>query len=296
VTGWALEVRLPESIAAAVVEFMIGPLLEAPTVGGKALQRELAGYLVEATWRVWRRVSLDEPSRKSHPYWTEEAAGRRGVDGFRRRAPRAAATPHEQPRLRLGPLRRRARPPAVGCGAASGNTVRMRILVAEDDAATRMLLVAMLTGLGHQCTEASDGEQAWRSFLDVAPDVVITDRNMPVVDGLELCRRIRSEPQGQRVSILLVTAHGTAPEVLEGIAAGADDYLLKPVEPFILRVRLLAAERVAGLHRQLEDAAMELVRRNAELSVTARTDVAAERVRRRVAAINHGPGAQGPAS
>lgn len=148
----------------------------------------------------------------------------------------------------------------------------MRVLVAEDEPATRMLLTAAITALGHECIAACDGEAAWAAFLEQTPDVVVTDRRMPVADGLELCRRIRSQPHGQRVSILLVTAADRPEEVLAGIEAGADDYLVKPVEPFVLKVRLTAAERVAALHRQLGAAAAELARRNAELAVTARTD------------------------
>lgn len=148
----------------------------------------------------------------------------------------------------------------------------MDVLLAEDDAATRMLLRAIIDRLGHRCIDAEDGEVAWQAFVDHEPDVVITDRHMPGLSGTALCRRIREHPRGMRTSIILVTGDGGAADVIDGVAAGADDYLVKPVEEFVLQVRLLAAERVARLHRQLEEASDALVRKNVELQATARTD------------------------
>lgn len=148
----------------------------------------------------------------------------------------------------------------------------MRVLIAEDDAVTRMLLMTTVSGLGHECFEASDGGEAWSAYLKVRPEVLITDRNMPVLDGLELCRRVRSHTFGHLISIILVTGRGSDHEVLEGVQAGADDYLIKPVEPLDLQVRLIAAERLTILHRRLAEASRELMRTNDELAKTARTD------------------------
>lgn len=148
----------------------------------------------------------------------------------------------------------------------------MRVLIAEDDAVTRMLLTATVSGLGHECFEACDGGQAWSAYLKVRPEVLITDRNMPVLDGLELCRRIRSDTFGHLISIILVTGRSGADEVLEGVQAGADDYLIKPIDLLDLHVRLIAAERLTKLHRRLAEAGRELIQANDELARTARTD------------------------
>jgi diguanylate cyclase (GGDEF)-like protein len=81
---------------------------------------------------------------------------------------------------------------------------------------------------------------------------------MPGVDGPELCRRVRHELSDQYVYVVLITALGNHEQVLEGMSAGADDYLVKPVDPFSVRTRLVAAERVTALHRQLVEVQTKL--------------------------------------
>ena len=148
----------------------------------------------------------------------------------------------------------------------------MKILVADDDPTSRLLVVAALNSLGHDCIEARDGEEAWVSFQADQPDVVITDRMMPEIDGLELCRRIRGDDLGLYTYVVLTTALGAQGDILAGMEAGADDYLTKPVDPFDLQTRLIAADRTTRLHRQLARYREELERLNAHLAVVARTD------------------------
>lgn len=149
----------------------------------------------------------------------------------------------------------------------------MRILIADDDATSRLLLKAMASKLGHECLVAEDGSSAWELLSSEGIDVLLTDWMMPGVDGPELCRRVRDELSGHYIYIVLITGLGHPEQVLEGMGAGADDYLVKPVDPFAVQTRLVAAERVTALHRQVADFRAELERVNLELLGLSLTDV-----------------------
>jgi two-component system chemotaxis response regulator CheY len=140
----------------------------------------------------------------------------------------------------------------------------VKVLVVDDDLGSLLVAQATVRSLGHDCLTAADGQQAWETFRLHRPDVVITDRTMPGLDGLELCRRIRLHPDGYTYVVLL-TALGNPDDVLAGMSAGADDYLTKPLDPLALEARLLAGQRVSDLH-------IELSRARVELSRQARTD------------------------
>ncbi|MEY2478725.1 MAG: hypothetical protein QOG87_4040 [Actinomycetota bacterium] len=148
----------------------------------------------------------------------------------------------------------------------------MQILVADDDRASRLGVRASLEKLGHDADLVGDGEAAWDLYRNGGADVVITDRVMPGLDGLELCRRIRAEPVGGYTYIVMMAGRAQHGEVLAAMEAGADDYLTKPVDPFHLQAGLVAAKRVTGLHRQLERYRTELERLNADLADLARRD------------------------
>jgi two-component system, cell cycle response regulator len=148
----------------------------------------------------------------------------------------------------------------------------MHILVADDDRTSQVVVRASLERLGHDPVLVDDGEAAWSHYQASGADVVITDRVMPGLDGLELCRRIRAEPTGRYTYIVLMTGMADRADVLAGMEAGADDYLTKPVDPFDLQAGLVAAQRVTGLHRQLERYRAELERLNADLADLARRD------------------------
>ena len=148
----------------------------------------------------------------------------------------------------------------------------MLILVADDDRTSQVLVRVSLEKLGHDPVLVNDGEAAWAQYCATGADVLITDRVMPGLDGLELCRRIRAEPTGGYTYIVLMTGMADRADVLAGMEAGADDYLTKPVDPFDLQAGLVAAQRVTGLHRQLERYRFELERLNADLADLARRD------------------------
>lgn len=148
----------------------------------------------------------------------------------------------------------------------------MRILVIDDDPTITALLSSALRMVGHEPLVAEDGEQGWERFLAESPDVVLTDRSMPGIDGIELCRRIRTLDRRTYPYVILITAMGTRDEIVEGMEAGADDYLVKPPDPFELRLRLMAATRVTAVHRRLAQLTDELQAANDLLDRLARTD------------------------
>ncbi|HVN87826.1 MAG TPA: sigma 54-interacting transcriptional regulator [Candidatus Binatia bacterium] len=131
----------------------------------------------------------------------------------------------------------------------------MKILVVEDDATTRTLLQHVLTARGHQVSAYSDAESAWEVYQREAFPLAIIDWLLPKMDGLQLCRCMRAHPHGDRSVIMVFTARDQ-PEDLEAVLdAGADDYLMKPVDIRRLNVRLTIAERHVDsvLSRKLVD-------------------------------------------
>jgi diguanylate cyclase (GGDEF)-like protein len=150
----------------------------------------------------------------------------------------------------------------------------VKILVVDDELVSRLVVQAAVERLGHRWVAASDGEEAWRHFDDDRPDVLITDLLMPGADGLELCRRVRASAETGYTYIILATMLGGHEDVVRGMEAGADDYFVKPVEPFDLQAKLIAAERVTALHA-------ELGRYRAELAKLARTDALTQLANRR---------------
>ena len=142
----------------------------------------------------------------------------------------------------------------------------MRVLVADDDSGARLVAKTVVEELGHECMEAANGGEAWDMFTQYQPQVLVTDRMMPPgLDGLQLCRAVRDSEQNIYTYIVLLTSMARTDEILAGIDAGADDYVIKPLDPFTLHSRLLVAQRVTSLH-------LELGRYRAELAKQAQTD------------------------
>ena len=148
----------------------------------------------------------------------------------------------------------------------------MRVLIADDDPTSRLLLKAMVSKLGHEFVVAEDGSSAWDVLASGGIDVLLTDWMMPGVDGPELCRRLRNEVGGGYIYIVLTTGLDHPEDVLEGMSAGADDYLTKPVDKFAVQTRLVAAERVTELHGQLAHTPAQLEQANLELLEQSLTD------------------------
>lgn len=151
----------------------------------------------------------------------------------------------------------------------------MKILIAEDDAVSMLILETAVKRLGHTALVARDGLRAYETLLEHAPDIVISDWMMPGIDGIELCHRIRATEAGQGVEytyFIFMTSLGGKQHFLEGMQAGADDYLTKPIDMDELEARLLAASRVTSLHRRLSRQNAELERLSQANHEAARTD------------------------
>ncbi|WP_309075635.1 diguanylate cyclase [Paenarthrobacter sp.] len=141
----------------------------------------------------------------------------------------------------------------------------MKILIADDDQISRMITKAAVEQSGHECIVAVDGDSAWQLYKEHSPEAVVTDLMMPGLNGLDLCRAIRAAEEDRYTYVILVTSHGSRKDVLAGMEAGADDYVTKPLDPFSLHIRLLAAQRITSLHA-------DLARYRSALSDQARTD------------------------
>ena len=122
----------------------------------------------------------------------------------------------------------------------------------------RRLLVRTLEEWGFEVVEAENGETAWQQFQNQPCQLVLTDWVMPEVDGLELIRRIRSSDYRRYVYILLLTALSEKRDLVIGMEAGADDFLVKPVDHNELRVRLREGERIIRLERELAEQNLQL--------------------------------------
>ena len=127
----------------------------------------------------------------------------------------------------------------------------MRVLIAEDDTTSRLILEEILTQLGHDVVTAANGQEAWSIFSREHVPLLISDWMMPDLDGIELRRRIRAENRARYTYIILLTALGGKESYLEAMRAGADDFASKPLDADQLRARLRVAERILGLQREL---------------------------------------------
>jgi len=133
----------------------------------------------------------------------------------------------------------------------------MKIVLAEDSAPTRRLLQATLERCGHEVTAVGDGQAALDAFERVRPALIVLDWQMPKMDGLEACRRLRAAEGGDRVFVLMVTSRDADGDLATALDAGVDDYVLKPFTAEQLRARLAIAERrleYAAAHRKSEEA------------------------------------------
>jgi DNA-binding response OmpR family regulator len=120
----------------------------------------------------------------------------------------------------------------------------IKVLVADDDAPTRILLRAAVSQWGYEVVEASDGEEAWNTLqLPNQPQMMIVDWLMPKLDGIDLCRRIKNEFTQQPYIILLTQLSGTT-NIVKGLEAGANEFLSKPFNIVELQSRLSVGARI----------------------------------------------------
>jgi DNA-binding response OmpR family regulator len=135
----------------------------------------------------------------------------------------------------------------------------MRALIADDDRGGALILSRMLTRWGFDTVTAHDGNAAWGVLeSETPPSLAILDWMMPDVDGPELCRRIRNEDTLKHLYVLMLTSRDTRADLIAGLEAGADDYLVRPFDPDELRARLHVGLRVLSLQERLAQRVAEL--------------------------------------
>jgi|TARA_B100000809_G_C14818379_1_gene416500 sigma-B regulation protein RsbU (phosphoserine phosphatase) len=130
----------------------------------------------------------------------------------------------------------------------------MGILIADDDQDIQHLLGRILKSWGHDVTTANNGQEALDILKKAPISFVISDWMMPKMDGLELCRHIRSSDFGRYIYIILLTARDAKNDLIHGMESGADDFVVKPFNRGELKVRIRAGERMVVLKRDLVDA------------------------------------------
>ncbi|MCG8634556.1 MAG: response regulator [Desulfobacterales bacterium] len=144
----------------------------------------------------------------------------------------------------------------------------MKILIAEDDYVSRLLVKKAVTKIGHDAILTENGKAAWEAFQAEKPDMVITDWMMPEMDGIELCKRIRSGKELTYTYIILLTAKDKTTDLVEVFDAGADDYIIKPFKPDELRSRIKSGERISSLESQHHALQAKLLVKNKKLDET----------------------------
>jgi two-component system, cell cycle response regulator len=128
----------------------------------------------------------------------------------------------------------------------------VKILIAEDDSTSRLLLKRVLENWGHEVTATKDGAEAWRVLqAEDAPRLAILDWMMPGIDGVDVCRRVRACETLQPPYIIMLTALGDKESMVTGLEAGADDYVSKPYDPDVLHARLDVGRRLVQLNDEL---------------------------------------------
>ena len=135
----------------------------------------------------------------------------------------------------------------------------MKVLLAEDNPVSRRMVRAMLADWDHEVVTAKDGHAAWAVMQTAQPPrLVILDRIMPGLDGVEVCRRIRASSASERTYIILLTSMNRREDVVFGLDAGADDYVVKPFHREELRARVECGVRVVALQSALASRVREL--------------------------------------
>ena len=136
--------------------------------------------------------------------------------------------------------------------ATAVSTESFKVLIVDDDRDARDAVEVAVETFGHSCALAHDGLEAWEMHCADRADIIISDWKMPRMDGVELCRKVRSDdPARAYTHFIFVTGNADKAHATEAMRAGADDYLVKPIDIDDLETRLAVARRVLLLHREL---------------------------------------------
>jgi two-component system cell cycle response regulator len=142
----------------------------------------------------------------------------------------------------------------------------MRVLIAEDSVVARKLLERNLQQMGYEVVAAEDGAKAWEAYQHAPTPIVITDWEMPHMNGIELCRAIRQHPSEHYTYLMMLTARGQKEDKLQALEAGADAFLSKPLDIAELRANLRVAERILKAEADLQAQKQQLQDLNEELA------------------------------
>ena len=148
----------------------------------------------------------------------------------------------------------------------------MKVLIAEDDRLSRKLLQKTLGEWGYDVIAVENGQKALEIFLEGEVKLIIADWMMPEMDGISLCREIRTEADSGYAYVILLTGKDRKEDIVQGLDAGADDYLTKPFDIDELKVRIRTGERVLQLEKELVEKNASLVSLNTKLEELASTD------------------------
>jgi adenylate cyclase len=140
-----------------------------------------------------------------------------------------------------------------------------RILIVDDNETNRDILTTRLATQGYDLCQAADGEEALVAAKTLSPDLILLDVMMPKLNGIEVCRRLKSDTSLPFMSIILVTAKADTKDIVVGLDAGADEYLTKPVDQAALVARVRSVLRLKALHDQVLAQAADLANWNRTL-------------------------------
>ena len=140
-----------------------------------------------------------------------------------------------------------------------------RILIVDDNEANRDILMTRLGAHGYELAQAVDGEEALAAAKSFLPDLILLDVMMPKLDGIEVCKRLKGDPDLPFMPIILVTAKSDTKDVVAGLNAGADEYLTKPIDQAALVARVNSVLRIKELHDQVQAQAAQLADWNRSL-------------------------------
>lgn len=128
----------------------------------------------------------------------------------------------------------------------------MQVLIADDDALSRRILQDVLEPWGYQVTVTKNGEEAWKVLQqDNPPNLAILDWMMPGLDGVDICQLLRQQTKPRYTYIILLTSRNRPEDIVQGLEAGADDYIVKPFNPDELKYRLKIGERIIDLEERI---------------------------------------------
>ncbi len=128
----------------------------------------------------------------------------------------------------------------------------LRVLIADDEAVSRLLLKRTLESSGYRVTVACDGDEAWQILQSPeSPLLAVLDWVMPGMEGIDICRKLKADPERRHAYVIMITSNSATSDIVTALEAGADDFVAKPFNAEVLRVRVRAGQRIVDLQLEL---------------------------------------------